>query len=581
MTATPDIVRILLVEDDEDDYVMTRDLLDEVPGMDLRLHWVCEYDEALELVLSDRARFDLCLFDYRLGENTGLDLLHAVRNAGNHVPVIMLTGQREREIDLEAMHAGAADYLLKGEITSGQLERSIRYTYERARADRQISQLAFYDNLTGLPNRVLFKERLDQALLRQRRTLNHTAVMFLDIDDFKRINDTLGHQAGDELLKSASERLHHCLRQTDTVSRKQTYDEDSFVARLGGDEFTVLLGDVRRPEDTIKVARRLLAALAEPFRLHSHEVYISASIGIAISPTDGETIDELLRNADTAMYQVKTDGKNGFKFYEAAMHSSAMERLKLESALRQAIHKGEFELFYQPQYSLQGQALIGVEALVRWRTSSGLAPPGQFIPLAEETGLIQDIGAWVLREACVQSRRWLDAGFAPLRMSVNLSSRQFEQPDLVELVTDALEQSGIHPGTLLLEITEGTLMRHRQDTDRRIRALRQLGVGFALDDFGTGYSSLSHLKRFPLSAVKIDRYFTANLGTNSEDEAIATAIITLAHGLGLVAVAEGIETREQWEFLAQRGCNEGQGFLMARPQPAAVITDQLPRLKIA
>lgn len=263
------------------------------------------------------------------------------------------------------------------------------------------------------------------------------------------------------------------------------------------------------------------------------------------------------------------------------MHSSAMERLKLESALRQAIHKGEFELFYQPQYSLQGQALIGVEALVRWRTSSGLAPPGQFIPLAEETGLIQDIGAWVLREACVQSRRWLDAGFAPLRMSVNLSSRQFEQPDLVELVTDALEQSGIHPGTLLLEITEGTLMRHRQDTDRRIRALRQLGVGFALDDFGTGYSSLSHLKRFPLSAVKIDRYFTANLGTNSEDEAIATAIITLAHGLGLVAVAEGIETREQWEFLAQRGCNEGQGFLMARPQPAAVITDQLPRLKIA
>ncbi len=576
---TPDSIRILLVEDDEDDYVMTRDLLEDVPGTNFQLHWISSYAEAMDLILSDRAQFEVYLFDYRLGEHTGLDLLHVVREAGNQVPVVILTGQREREVDLEAMHAGAADYLLKDEITSNQLERSIRYARERAQAARQITQLAFYDSLTGLPNRVLFKERLGQALLRQRRAVKHTAVLFLDIDDFKRINDTLGHQAGDELLKAASERLHQCLRQSDTLSREDPHDEAPFVARLGGDEFTILLGDVPRPEDAATVARRMLATLAEPFRLLAHEVHMSASIGIAVSPTDGKTIDELVRNADTAMYQVKSDGKSSFKFYEESMHANAMERLELESALHQAIRTGEFELHYQPQYTMQGQALIGVEALVRWRRPTGLVPPGLFIPLAEETGLIQDIDAWVLREACAQGRRWLDAGYAPVRMSVNLSSRQFEQPDLGELVTGALAQSGMAPGMLLLEITESTLMRHRQETDRRIHELHQLGVDFALDDFGTGYSSLNHLKRFPLRAVKIDRSFVANLGASADDATIAAAIIALAHGLGLVAVAEGVETREQWDFLATRGCDEVQGFLVGRPQPAKAIDDLLSAIE--
>lgn len=572
--ADTETVQILLVEDDEDDYVMTRDLLEDVVGTRYELCWAATYELGLNKI--HEQDFDVHLFDYRLGARTGLELLEACHQAGSSVPVIMLTGQSNHATDLQAMQAGAADYLIKGQIDPDQLERAIRYALQRARADRQISHLAFYDALTGLPNRVLFKERLHQSLLRQTRTGAHCAVLFMDIDEFKRINDTLGHADGDLLLMAVSDRLQRCLRCSDTLTRIDASGEDQRIfARLGGDEFTVMLPDVDCPEDASFVAKRILAALDEPFRVGKHDVYVGASIGIAVAPTDGNSVDDLLRNADTAMYQVKGDGKNGFKFFEPCMHAGAVERLNLESRLRKAIERDELVLHYQPQFAIPDRRLIGLEALVRWRTPQGLISPGRFIPLAEETGLILDIGNWVLEEACAQMHRWRASGYQQVRMSVNLAGAQFEQPGLQMRVAQALEKSGLAPRQLMLEITEGTLMRHRSDTQRRIQELKDLGVGFALDDFGTGYSSLSYLKRFALTAVKIDRSFVAGLGRDPKDAAIVAAIIAMAQGLELEAIAEGVETSEQWNFLAKLGCGEAQGFLLARPEPAEEVQARL------
>ncbi|MDJ0892810.1 MAG: EAL domain-containing protein, partial [Gammaproteobacteria bacterium] len=538
-------VSILLADDDEDDFVMTRDLLAEVPGAPYELEWVGDYASALNAVREKR--HDVYLVDYRLGAETGLTLLKCVCRENPDVPVIMLTGQRDREIDLQAMKAGAADYLVKGEINAALFERSIRYALERSRAEREITRLAFYDSLTGLPNRALFLDRLSQAAARTERGHGLVAVLFLDIDNFKRINDTLGHHAGDLLLKEIANRLTERVRRCDTVSRpSHSSGAENLIARLGGDEFVLLISDVKRPEDASVVATRILAELSGPFVVDGHEVFVSASIGIAVSPADGQETQQILTNADTAMYQVKDEGKNSFKFYEPTMHAAALDRLKLEGALRRAVANEEFILHYQPEFDARTEQMVGVEALVRWHVpGQGLISPAEFIPLAEETGLITGIGDWVLRAACRQNRKWADAGIGPVPIAVNLSTQQFGQQDLTEKIHRVITEYGIPPGFLLLEITESTMMKNTVATAQRLQELDDMGVRLAIDDFGTGYSSLSYLKRFPLHALKVDRSFIMDVVDDADDAAIVRAIVAMAHSLKLKVVAEGVETPAQ------------------------------------
>jgi len=437
---------------------------------------------------------------------------------------------------------------------------------ERKAAEETIRHLAYHDGLTGLPNRTLFEDRLTVTLAQARRKSRLAAVMFLDLDRFKVVNDTVGHAVGDSLLQSVAERLKGLVREGDTV------------ARVGGDEFTVLLPEVGQVEDAVEVADRILETLRQPWRLNGHEFHITTSIGIAMCPGDGDDAESLLRNADTAMYRAKDRGRDNYKLYAPAMNSRIAERLALENSLRHALERGEFVVHYQPQVNIEAGRIVGVEALVRWQhPERGLVSPLEFIPVAEETGLIVPLGAWVLRTACAQNRAWQDAGLPPMRMAVNLSARQFQRHDLLETVAAALEETGLSPQYLQLEITEGVAMQDVDVTLAILRELREAGVQIAIDDFGTGHSSLSYLKRFPIDVVKIDQSFVQDLTVDPNDAAIASTIIVMAHALNLKVIAEGVETAEQLAFLRERDCDEMQGFLFSRPAPAAELDQMLRR----
>ena len=426
---------------------------------------------------------------------------------------------------------------------------------ERRAAAQEIERLAFFDSLTGLPNRVLLKDRLNQMLTRAGRHKEKVALLFIDLDRFKEVNDTLGHGSGDLLLQVVAERLISCLRTSDTV------------ARLGGDEFVVLLEGVDDREGVMEVAAKLLAAMAQPIQLFDREIYSGGSIGISLYPYDGDNVDTLFKNADTAMYHAKEQGRNTYRFYSSDMHTSALELLTLNSYLRHALERDELSLVYQPQLSFLTGELVGVEALIRWKHPDlGLIAPDRFIPLAEETGLIIPIGTWVLKQACYQAAQWINQGLKPVRVAVNLSAKQFRNPGLVATVRALLEQSGLPAHLLELELTEGMLIENIASTLETLKALKAMGVTLAIDDFGTGYSSLSYLKHFPLDRLKIDRSFVLEMAEKSGDSAaIVQAIIALAHSLKLTVIAEGVERQDQVEFLKQHCCDEMQGFLFSRP----------------
>ena len=427
-----------------------------------------------------------------------------------------------------------------------------------------LAYLAYHDALTDLPNRTLLMDRLTLALAQARRNEQMLAVMFLDLDQFKVVNDTAGHVEGDKLLQSVSQQLNSVLREGDTV------------ARVGGDEFLLLLPKIEQLTDATEIAERVLTAVGRTRVIVGQEFNISTSIGITLFPTDGDDAETLLTNADIAMYQAKEQGKNNFQFFTPAMNTRIQNRLALENDLRHGLERGEFVVYYQPQLNISTGQIVGVEALVRWQhPERGLVLPMEFIPVAEETGLIVPLGEWVLHAACAQIRSWQEAGLPPLRVAVNLSAREFQQGNLIEAVAGVLEETGLAPEFLQLEITEGVSIQDVDFTIKVMGELKEMGVQIAIDDFGTGYSALSYLRRFPIDVVKIDRSFVCDLTIDSTDAEIATTIIVMAHNLGLEVIAEGVETEEQLAFLKQRRCDEMQGYLFSKPVPAEKLEEIL------
>ena len=443
---------------------------------------------------------------------------------------------------------------------------------ERKDAEKKITQLAMFDSLTGLPNRQSFLSRVARETRRAERNGSSFAVLFMDLDGFKNINDTLGHEAGDQALKWAADRLREGVRPSDLVARQdQPALADVEIARLGGDEFTALIVDITCAEDAHVVARRILEMIRRPFTLLGREINLSTSIGIAVFRDDGDDALTLLKHADTAMYHAKESGRDNYRFYNAALTEQVIKRMALEREMRAALEHGELNLHYQPQFDAQSGRICGVEALIRWQHPvRGMVAPGEFIAAAEQSGLIIPIGQWVLATACADAARWQQAGY-PVRVAVNLSPAQFKDLHLVQRVMDSLNTSGLAPALLELELTEGVVMQDTATTQQTLLAFKALGVQVTLDDFGTGYSSLSYLKRMPLSCLKIDQSFVAGLPGDAKDQAIVKAILAVALGLGLRVVAEGIETREQSQILQQMGCHALQGHYFSRPMPTSEI----------
>jgi len=456
---------------------------------------------------------------------------------------------------------------LKFDVTGALLhmQGTLQDVTERKHAEAQIRHMALYDSLTGLANRLLFKEQASRAVAQAARNGQLLAMLSIDLDRFKRINETLGHAVGDLLLQEVANRLTRSLRPTDYVTRNA---ENHCIARQGSDEFTVLLAGLHRGQDAARVARRILDSLALPFDLNGSEVVVSASIGVAVYPLDGGDVDGLLQHADAAMHHAKDQGKNNYQYYNHKMNTSAFEKLTLETNLRKALERGEFSLYYQPKVDMSSGAIIGAEALIRWRHPDlGLVSPAEFIPLAEETGLILPIGEWVLRSACAEAKKWHDAGHTWMHVAVNMSSLNFRQENFPEMIANALDESGLPACCLELEMTESLLMQDAEAGVNVLKCLKATGVKLSIDDFGTGYSSLSYLKRFPLDALKIDRSFVKDITSNADDASMTFAIIAMARSLKLTVIAEGVETEGQAALLREQGCQFMQGNLFSRPVP--------------
>jgi diguanylate cyclase (GGDEF)-like protein len=532
-----------------------------------------------------RLNRDGIYLDYEQGHDAGATF-HSAHCVGRHVRDVLpaataahmleqmhavLATQQIRSLDYELELDGQSRHFEARLVSTGagDVLGLVRDISERKRTEEQIRRLAYCDSLTGIPNRQAFLELLERELVHSRQAGKKFAVLFMDLDSFKRINDTLGHNVGDLLLKVVSERLRETIRPGDVVTHKH-------LARLGGDEFTILIPDLERVENALAVAQRVKDAMRRPFQLDGHEIFVTASIGISLYPEDGEDSHSLLKFADTAMYHAKNCGKNNAKLYSSSLTMQIMSHVKLEVGLRKALQNNELYLLYQPQVDVPSSQIVGVEALVRWRhPEHGIIPPNDFIPLAEETGLIVPIGEWVLRTACSQAMVWQDTCRRAIRMAVNLSARQFKDENLTQIVLSALGDTGLEPRLLELELTEGTLMDDARATMVMLEQLRGIGVLLSIDDFGTGYSSMSYLKRFDVRALKIDKSFISGLPQDSENAAITRAIIAMAHGLKMIVVAEGVETDEQLLLLEQYGCDLAQGYLLGRPSPQDSITRML------
>jgi len=543
----------LLIEDNPGDARLLKELLAEEPAAPFRLICVDRLQRGLELLSTEK--IDVLLLDLSLPDSHGLETFAKAYAHAPKVPIIVLTGNDDHALALLAVKAGAQDFLFKGKLDRELLIRSMQYSIERKRYQEQLEHQANYDVLTGLPNRNLLQDRLKRAVFAQ-RDARPIAVVFIDLDHFKFINDSLGHTQGDKLLAIIAERLASIVREGDTV------------ARLGGDEFVLVLNDQNKEDVIFRAMQRVLNKVSEPMTIDGQELYITCSAGVSLYPADAPDVETLLKNADVAMYRAKEHGRNNFQFYTPEMNDLANERLALEHSLRRALERNELLLHYQPKVNLETGMIVGAEALLRWQHPEwGLIAPERFIPIAEETGLIVQIGAWVIRTACNQARLWQDAGLPPVIMSVNLSARQFRQESFVKEVTQILHETGLKPEQLEMELTESMLMHNANAAISILGGLKSLGVRLSLDDFGTGYSSLSYLSRLPIDTLKIDRSFVQHIGDQDECDngILAQAIISLGHSLNLTVIAEGVETGEQLKFLKAHQCDEVQGFYFCKP----------------
>lgn len=451
----------------------------------------------------------------------------------------------------------------------------IREITDRKRAEERVHRLAYFDTLTGLPNRQLFQQQLAVAIKRAKEKDLKVAALYVDLDNFKRINDTLGHSFGDVVLKTIARRLDECIRADDCIMRPDFDEENVRLARLGGDEFVAILQDIECEADVAAVADRIRSELTRPVKHLGHEFVVTSSIGVSLYPDDGGDIDTLMKNADVAMYQAKDAGRNSVRFYSGTMSLRSLERLQLENSLRYALQRNELSLHYQPQIDLKTKRMIGVEALLRWEHPvHGSVSPSRFIPLAEECGLITPLGEWVLAAACHQTKAWHDKYERELDIAVNLSSQQFFSSDVASVVLKTIYEAGLTPKSMHLELTETILMNDVEETIITLNKLRDAGVSLAMDDFGKGYSSLSYLKRLPLDTLKIDKSFVIDLENNRDDAAICAAIISMAHNLDLKVIAEGVETREQLQYLEEHGCDQVQGYLISKPLSAEDLEER-------
>jgi len=568
--------KVLVSDDDMNVRLLTRQCL-EAEGM--VVVEAADGHQALEVFIRERP--DLVFLDVEMPGMTGLEVCRRIRDMpqGANIPIMIVTGSDDRKSIDEGFEAGATQYKTKP-VNWSLLGRDVQYMLRASNAfnslkrqEDRLRYLAYYDPLTNLPNRRSFNEQLNRILKRSQRTETSAALLFIDLDNFKRINDSIGHGRGDRLLVEIAKRLSNELREDDAInyfsdplgSDIEATDGNTEIARLGGDEFTVVLSDVRGTREVEVVAARIIASLSEPIALHSHNPVVTPSIGIALYPQDGTDADSLVRNADTAMYAAKADGRCCFRFYNEEMNARSVEQLKLEEDLREAMRQNQLELRYQPQIDASSGAVVSLEALVRWKhPRRGMISPGDFIPVAERTGQIIELGAWVMSEVARHCTYWDTLGLDHFRVCVNISPLQFNQPELTRTIRDFLERSGLDPRRIELELTESAIMTDARANIEKLKELAALGLDLAVDDFGTGYSSLSYLKRFPITTLKIDQSFVADM-SSADGVAIVDAIIVLAKTLNLRSIAEGIETQEQLRHMVQKKCDLLQGYYFARP----------------
>lgn len=547
------ITRVLLVEHIPSDTLWVKKALVGKRGAKVELiHAEC-LSAGLEKL--EGVTVDVILLDLMLPDSQGLDTFHRIKALAPDIPILILSGVVDEALAVEAVQLGAQDYLVKGSIDMESLNRAIRYSIERTRSQQHLAFLAHYDQLTGLPNRSLFFDRFGNAIKRARRSEHLVALLFVDLDHFKNINDSIGHHAGDVLLQHVADRLRNCVRECDTVFR------------MGGDEFSLVLEDIASIQQVSIVAKQILHNLAEPFLIENREIFTSASVGITVFPFDDNAEGTLLQHADIAMYQAKHQGGNAHQYYLGGMGAQVASRSSLANDLRQGLAKEEFFLHYQPLVDLNTCRIIGLESLVRWQhPTKGVIPPGQFIPITEQIGFIDRLGQWVLQKACTDIGRICREGIAEIPVAVNVSGRQFRQKDLVAKIQKVLEESELAPDMLELELTENVFMDDSMDYTSMLDQIKKMGVKISIDDFGTGYSSLRYLKTFPIDTLKIDRSFIQDLPHNGHNASLVASMIDMGHSLGLSVLAEGVETMEQVKFLKAYDCDRAQGFLFARPQ---------------
>ncbi len=555
-------VKILFIDREHGEYLLIADILSHIRHVNYELTWCDQLEAALPKVMAEE--YDVILLDYFWGDRNARDLLNAARVQACQTPIVVMTDEMEAEVDHEAIRAGASDYMIKGQIDSQLLERTLRYAIERKQTELHLARLAHYDPLTEIPNRILFRDRLEHAIRLAERDKTYFTLMFVDLNGFKQVNDTFGHDAGDALIRICAERLNESMRRSDSV------------ARMGGDEFTLLLQNIASNTDVAHIAQKVIDSLSAPALINGYEVVVGCSIGIAIYPQGGQDADTLLKSADIAMYKAKQEEGSTFCFFTDAMNRDVRRQLRLESDLRKALNKNQFFLQYQPRIDVSTGKVIALEALLRWdHPDNGILDAKEFVAIAEDTGLITAIGYWVIRQACNDLKKIHQIFGQELVMSINLSVRQFKDDQLVQMIAEIFSETGIQAGDIEFELTETTFMENIDLVSLCMRPLAFFGINFTLDNFGTGSSSFLHLQRLPITAVKIDSRFMAELQRSRSDRRLVSAMINLAQNLGKVVIAEGVESEEQKDWLQKTGCDQMQGYYFSSPKYLHEIIETL------